>query len=241
MEDLNPIQKSEGGRDVVSARLLYAYLEVSSNFTTWFNRRVEEYGFQEKVDFIPFLEESTGGRQAQDFVITLSMAKELSMVEKTPKGQEARRYFIECEQKLRSLAQSPRPLLPTTYKEAVAALLSELEAKEKLEHELALAAPAVAFTKLVSDSEDLLTIGELAKTLNIPKVGRNTLFRWLRRDGYLMKNNLPYQKEVTKGLFKVKQRVLGHRSDLNNLQAQTMVTGKGAIELTKRYKPADSL
>lgn len=241
MQELIPINKSEGGKDVVSARLLHEYLEVGTKFTDWWARKLAEYPcFEEKIDFCSILSESTGGRQATDYVITLDMAKELSMTEKTDKGRQARRYFIECEKKLRNLVEAPRPTLPTTYKEALSALLAEVEAKEKLEQELALAAPAVAFKQIVSDSKDLLSIGELAKTLNIPKVGRTILFRWLRRDGYLMRDNQPYQKHIAKGLFVVRQRVLERRSEKNNLQAQTMVTGKGVIELTQRYKPGIS-
>jgi len=241
MEALIPINKSEGGKDVVSARLLHEYLEVGAKFTDWWSRKLTEYPcFEEKIDFCSILSESTGGRQSTDYVITLDMAKELSMTEKNDKGRQARRYFIDCEKKLRAIAEAPRPSLPTSYKEALAALLIEVEQKERLEQELALAAPAVAFKQIVSDSKDLLSIGELAKTLNIPKVGRTILFRWLRRDGYLMRNNQPYQKHIDKGLFVVKQRVLEQRSDINNLQAQTMVTGKGAIELSARYKSAAS-
>ncbi len=242
MEAIIPITKSPGGRDVVSARLLHEYLEVGAKFTDWWARRMAENPcFEENTDFCSILSESTGGRQAQDFVLTLDMAKELSMLEKNEQGRKARRYFIDCEKKLRAIAEAPRPMLPATYKEALTALLIEVEQKEQLEQQLALAAPALAFTKAVSESKDLLTVGELAKTLNLPGVGRTIFFRYLRRDGYLMKDNLPYQQHINSGLFEVKQRVLSQRSEKNNLQAQTMITGKGAAELTKRYKPAPAV
>ncbi len=43
-----------------------------------------------------------GGRPTKDYYLTLDMAKELSMVERTPKGKEARQYFIACEKALRT-------------------------------------------------------------------------------------------------------------------------------------------
>ncbi|GAB2959209.1 phage antirepressor KilAC domain-containing protein [Hymenobacter coalescens] len=240
MEALIPINKSEGGKDVVSARRLHHYLEVPTKFTDWWARKLAEYPcFEENVDFCSILSESTGGRQATDYVITLDMAKELSMTEKNEQGRKARRYFIECEKQLRAVVEAPRPALPTTYKEALTALLAEVEQKERLEQELALAAPAIAFTQAVSDSKDLVSVGEFAKTLNIKGVGRTIMFRWLRRDGYLISDgsNLPYQKHIDAGLFTVKQRVLAQRSEQNNLQAQTMITGKGVRVLTERYLP----
>lgn len=84
----------------VSGRELHRFLEVDSNFTTWFSR-MAEYGFVEGEDFIPFLEESTGGRPSQDYIISIDMAKEICMIQRTEKGKQARQYFIECEKRLK--------------------------------------------------------------------------------------------------------------------------------------------
>ena len=56
-----------------------------------------EYGFEEGIDFTPFLAESTGGRPSIDYALTLDTAKEISMLQRTDKGKLARKYFIECE------------------------------------------------------------------------------------------------------------------------------------------------
>ncbi|PIT68574.1 antA/AntB antirepressor family protein [Bartonella tribocorum] len=108
----------------VNARELYTFLEVNSNFRDWIKNRIKEYGFLENKDFISFakilakpnasqenqsvmsfgknLPKSKGGRPSTEYHITLDMAKELSMVERNEKGRQARRYFIECEKKLRN-------------------------------------------------------------------------------------------------------------------------------------------
>ena len=93
----------------VDARALYEFLGVDTRFGDWFSRRIEEYGFIENQDFIILLknEKNSGrGRKAVDYFLTLEMAKELAMVEKNEKGKEARRYFIECERRLK---QQPDP------------------------------------------------------------------------------------------------------------------------------------
>ena len=47
----------------------------------------------------------TNGIPTIDYAITIDMAKELSMLSKTKKGKEARKYFIECEKQLREVSQ----------------------------------------------------------------------------------------------------------------------------------------
>ena len=69
-----------------------------------------EYGFQESNDFLPILEESSGGRPSTDYQITLDMAKEIAMIQRSDKGKEVRQYFIQVERiltVLRRLWQEP--------------------------------------------------------------------------------------------------------------------------------------
>jgi phage anti-repressor protein/ribosomal protein L37AE/L43A len=90
----------------VNARELHAFLEVKTRFNDWINTRVKEYEFVQGVDFIVTenlvaSETKTYGQGKIDYLITLDMAKELSMVEKTARGKEARQYFIACEKALK--------------------------------------------------------------------------------------------------------------------------------------------
>lgn len=91
MEDIQEktLATDARGEQLVSGRELHEFLEVDSNYTTWFNRMVG-YGFDERNDFFPFLEESTGGRPSVDHAMKLDMAKEISMIQRTAKGKQAR-------------------------------------------------------------------------------------------------------------------------------------------------------
>ncbi|MGJ8522277.1 hypothetical protein R84981_000962 [Carnimonas sp. R-84981] len=82
------------------ARELHGFLGVGRDFTNWIKNRIKSYGFIEDLDFSPVLAKSSGGRNPIDYHITLDMAKELAMVEKTSRGREARRYFIACERQV---------------------------------------------------------------------------------------------------------------------------------------------
>ena len=121
---------------LVDARQLHAFLGVGRDFSNWIKGRIQEYGFVEKQDYLlaktgeqhqldspkPANQISRspnrgsgdcgGDRRSIDYYLTLDMAKELAMVERTDRGRQARRYFIECERQLRQLQQSLSASMP---------------------------------------------------------------------------------------------------------------------------------
>lgn len=101
--ELIRINKNEKGEQIVSARDLHEFLESKQDFTTWIKHRVEKYGFEENVDFTlhKFMEFKTW---KHDYLLKTSVAKELSMVENNEKGKMARKYFIECEEKVNNIS-----------------------------------------------------------------------------------------------------------------------------------------
>ena len=105
-------QQAIEGRQVstVNARELHSFLTVGRDFSTWMKERITEYGFHEGVDYvlIPQIrgtKQGRGGdRRSKEYAISLNMAKELAMVERTEEGRRARRYFIDCETMLIAVA-----------------------------------------------------------------------------------------------------------------------------------------
>ncbi len=80
----------------VSARELHEGLEIGTRFNDWFLRMVE-YGFSEGKDFYSKMSktsESTGGHPATDYDITVDMAKQICMIQRTDKGRQYREYFL---------------------------------------------------------------------------------------------------------------------------------------------------
>ena len=86
----------DSDRPTISGRELHEFLEVETRYNDWFTRMCE-YGFVENIDFYSFLSKSTGGRPSQDHQITIDMAKEICMLQRTEKGKQARQYFIALE------------------------------------------------------------------------------------------------------------------------------------------------
>ncbi|MDY3514765.1 antA/AntB antirepressor family protein [Riemerella anatipestifer] len=107
----------QNGKQAVSARELHSFLESKQDFSTWIKNRIEKYGFIEEQDFTlhKFVERGTW---KHEYVLSIDTAKELAMVEGNEKGKQARRYFIECEKRLKKplsqveiVAQSAQLLL----------------------------------------------------------------------------------------------------------------------------------
>ena len=143
MNQLINITQNENNDSVVSGRELHEFLEVESNYTTWFNR-MTEYGFTEEIDFIPILEKSSGGRPSQDHALKLDMAKEISMIQRTEKGKEARQYFIQVEKEYKQRQQAPMTLdqkiaaIATGYGSVKEELLEVKDRVEDLEENIPL-------------------------------------------------------------------------------------------------------
>lgn len=134
MNELIPVSPDLIGTDTtlsVNARDLHEFLAVDTEFKDWMPRRIEEYAFEEGKDFRSFLGESTGGRPPKEYVLSLDMAKQLAMVERTPKGKMARQYFIECERRAMTGALS----IPSTLPEALRLAADMAEQKQIAEAE----------------------------------------------------------------------------------------------------------
>lgn len=97
----------------VDGRTLHGFLENKTRFNDWIKRLIDEYGFVENEDYSVVYysnlsskakPKSRGGHNRNDYLLSLNMAKEISMVDKSPQGKQARRYFIHCEERLSQIA-----------------------------------------------------------------------------------------------------------------------------------------
>lgn len=107
MQELIPLQlQTIDGNTVetVSARELHSFLDSRQDFSTWIKNRIERYEFVENQDYISLhrkMERVVGGTVRIEYFVSVGMAKELAMVENNDKGSQARKYFIECEKRLK--------------------------------------------------------------------------------------------------------------------------------------------
>ena len=236
MNDLITINY-DSDKPTVSGRELHEALEVKTAYKDWFPRMCE-YGFTEGEDFNPLKNEQVrdeGGREVTrtitDHQLTIEMAKQICMIQRTEIGKQYREYFIELEKKWNSpeLVMARALKMANQQIERVTAQLETVNAK------LEEAKPKIVFADAVSASKTSIMIGDLAKIIrqNGVEIGQKRLFDWLRKNGYLMKNgtskNLPTQRSMEHGWFEVNEHVVVTPSGENKITRTTKVTQNGQI------------
>ena len=111
MKNFEELIKVNKENNTVSARELHEFLEIKTDFRKWFPRMCE-YGFEENIDYTPVkFVHPMNLQECTDYAISIDMAKELSMIQRTEKGKQARLYFIECEKKLKAIDNKAQLLL----------------------------------------------------------------------------------------------------------------------------------
>lgn len=163
--ELIPVAEHEG-KNAVSLRDLHDFLEVTERFTDW-ARRMFDYGFIEGQDYIEVFPETrknpTGGRPSKNWAISIDMAKELSMIQRTERGKQARQYFIEVEKRTAQAAPA-KPSGAELLAMAVIEAQAMIAAKEQ---QIAQLAPKADYADMVSESEGLRSLMDLTNDLKV--------------------------------------------------------------------------
>ncbi|MBQ6448570.1 MAG: phage antirepressor KilAC domain-containing protein [Bacillus sp. (in: Bacteria)] len=220
MNQLIPTIENDTGNILVSGRELHEFLEVKTAYKDWFPRMCD-YGFEEGSDFSSFLSESTGGRPAVDHQITIDMAKEISMLQRTDKGKQARQYFLELERRW----NSPEMVMKRAMdylNERVSKLETHNLVLTQQNNELQ---PKASYYDLVLQNKSLLTVSKIAKDYGMSAV---TLNRKLHDLGVQYKQGdiwLLYAKYQDKGYTQTTTHVI----DADNSKVNTKWTQKGRL------------
>ena len=237
MNELINIKTSETGEPSVSGRELHEFLGVETPYRIWFPRMLE-YGFTEGKDFNPYKNVRVGeegnrevARELTDHLLTIDMAKEICMIQRTEVGKKARQYFIQVEKDYNSPEKIMARALRIAEKE-LSTLKLDVERMKSKE----------IFADSVASSHTSILIGELAKILkaNGYETGQKRLFEILRQDGFLIKRNgsdfnMPSQKSMELGLMEIKESTINNADGSVRLNKTTKITGKGQIYFINRY------
>lgn len=218
------------GNKVVSARELYQFLGYNNTqWKRWYEKNIINNDFViENEDYLGF-DTMSSGNKVKDFALKIDFAKKISMLSRTEKGEEARNYFLKCEQILKN-----QIIIPSTYAEALleaGRLALEVETKNKT---IELMQPKADFFDQVTGSETCFDMADVAKVCNLG-VGRNTLFLFLREAKILRENNTPYQQYVDNGYFRVIESKYNKPDGSVNISLKTVVYQKGIDFIIKKF------
>ena len=224
MTDLIKIHYDNTDRPTVSGRELWEALEVETPYHKWMPRMCE-YGFAENVDYVVtdiFVPNSNGGKQTRtDHQLTIPMAKELCMLQRTDKGKQMRQYFIAVEEQW----NSPDAIMARALQLSNAKLKQLQITVSTLTVENQIMKPKADYFDDLVDRNLLTGIRETAKEFQIKQKDFVTFLmdkKYLYRDkkGKLM----PYAKPLQDGLFELKET----KNDATAWSgSQTMITPKG--------------
>ena len=232
----------ETEQPTVSAREVYEGLEIKTAFKDWFPR-MAAYGFEENQDFILVAQKRATNNPKNpvaiynDYQISVDMAKQICMIQRSEKGKLYRQYFIDLEKAW----NTPEQIFARALKMADQKIEKLKESNAGLLEDVERMKPKEIFADAVSASTSSILIGDLAKLLrqNGVDTGQKRLFEQLRNEGYLMKTgssrNMPTQRYVADGLFQIKETVISNPDGSVRMTKTTKVTGKGQQYFLNKY------
>lgn len=231
----------------VDGRSLHEFLQIETPFKKWIDRMLE-YGFVEGVDFWTNLSETLpqGGRPATEYELTIDMAKEISMIQRTPRGKQARLYFIECEKRLRVLNAPSYQIADPIERakawikeqEKVKALVATNKQQEQIIGELK---PKADYTDRILQNKGLVTITQIAKDYGMSGTAMNELLHNFKVIYKLGKQWLLYSKYQAKGYTHSETVDITHKDGTPDVVMNTKWTQKGRLFLYELLKKNDVL
>ena len=234
MNELIKVNYDNSDRPTVIGRELHEVLNIETRYNDWF-KRMCEYGFSEGKDFYSILSKtSEGGRPSTDHQLTLDMAKELCMIQRTPEGKRFREYFIEVEKAWNDpvLIMGRALEVAKSRNSELLANVAELESTVAVQtQQISELSPKASYYDVVLNSKDLLSIGKIAKDYGKSAVWLN---KWLHEQGIQFKQGniwLLYQKYAEKGYTSTKTQSYNGNDGVIHTKVHTYWTQKGRLFL----------
>ena len=233
MNELIKITTNEVGEPTVLGRELHEFLGVTTRYNDWFPRMVE-YGFTEGKDFNLLKNEQVrfeGNREVTreliDHLLTIDMAKEICMIQRTEVGKQARQYFIQVEKDYNSPEKIMARALRIAEKE-----LSTLKLENKVQaQQIAELQPKATYYDLILQCPSLLSVTEIAKDYGLSAKGLNKI---LHEQGVQFNQSgvwFLYSKYQDKGYTSTKTQNYNRPDGAQGSRVHTYWTQKGRIFL----------
>lgn len=219
----------------VSARELHEKLNIGTAFKDWFPRMCE-YGFVEGVDFCSKLSEtsSKGGRPAKDADISVDMAKQICMIQRTPEGKEVRQYLIDLEKAwntpeqvfARALKMADQTI--KSLKDRCRFLGQQVVENQKVIEELQ---PKASYYDMILQCKDLIATTVIAKDYGMSATKFNRMLHEMEIQYKQGDTWVLYSKYHGNGYLKVKTHNYADADGIQHAKEHSYWTQKGRLFL----------
>jgi len=228
------------GKKLVSAKELYLFLGYDKkHWARWYKKNITDNDFLiENIDYETF-STMVNGNESFDFSLTIDTSKRISMMARSEKGEEIRKYFIECEKQVKSITtpsyqiEDPIERAKHWIKEQEEKKALEVNNKEKelllnaREEEIKELLPKASYYDVILSTSDALrtsqiaqdyglTANKLNKMLHAAKVQRKVNNQWVLNARY---SNMGLHKSST------------HIDSTGKARLSTMWTQKGRLKI----------
>lgn len=224
MKELLKVDYSKN-EPTVSGRELHEFLEVKTKYVDWFSR-MKDYGFTEGVDYtlVAQKRETKNPRnpytQFLDHQLSIPMAKELCMIQRTDRGKQARQYFLAIEKAW----NTPEMIMSRALKMADVTIQQLRTENSKLLVDNTTMLPKAEYFDELVDRNLLTNFRDTAKEL---KVKQKIFIQFLLDKKYVYrdrKGKLKPYAEKNSGLFELKE---AKNEKTGWVGTQTLITPKG--------------
>ncbi|RGH26107.1 phage antirepressor KilAC domain-containing protein [Anaerostipes sp. AF04-45] len=225
-------------RPTVNGRDLHDALQVKTAYKDWFPRMCE-YGFSEGTDFCSFLSESSGGRPAVNHKLTIDMAKQLCMIQRTDIGRKFRQYFIQVEEAWNSPEAVMARALQFANQQLALLRHQNMELTDTIavqNQQILEMKPKVSYYDVVLNCKDLISTSAIAKDYGKSAIWMN---RYLHEKGVQFKQGdiwLLYQKYAQKGYTSTKTHSYPGTDGETHTKVHTYWTQKGRLFIYQLMK-----
>ncbi len=212
----------DSDRPTVLGRDLHEALEIGTEYAKWFER-MTDYGFSENIDYSPILTNRSDGKAGKpktDHQLTLEMAKEICMIQRSEKGKQCRQYFIAVEEQF----NNPQAIMARALRVADEELKRLHITVSQLTVDNQVMKPKADYFDALVDRNLLTNFRETAQQLGYKE---KSFVQFLIEKKYIYRDKrgklMPYA-EKNDGLFEVKECI---NEKTNWSGTQTLITPKG--------------
>lgn len=225
----------------VSARDLHNQLHIKTAFKDWFPRMCE-YGFEDGKDFSSKMSESTGGRPSKEYDISIDMAKQICMIQRTQEGKEIRQYFLDLEKAW----NTPEQIMARALKMASQSIESlkdrckflgdQVVEQQQIITELQ---PKANYVDKILQSKSLVTITQIAKDYGMSGRKFNQILKELKIQYKVGGQWVLYSKYQNNGYVHSRTIDITRAGGRPDVTMQTEWTQKGRLFLYEELKKHD--